>query len=128
MAGKHAIAGFEHLFERGKTGPIEAPIGVLHELFISLVVGVDGMKESLGISGVNRNRDAKACALVEDGIKTRIVRGNELASLVTNTEAEIFQDFQAASATGDGIVELVDHLLAEVGVVDFAPVNLCKDD
>src|SRR5215470_11507887 len=37
-------------------------------------------------------------------------------------------DFEAPSATLHGIIELRDHFLGEIGIVNLAPIHLCENN
>lgn len=59
---------------------------MLDELFVALVVAVDGMEERFGIGDVDGDWDAEAAAFFPDGIEARIVHGDELAGFVADAE------------------------------------------
>ena len=77
---------------------------MLYELFVSLVGVVDRMEESFGISDVNRYRNAEAAALLPDRIQPGIIHGNQLACLVLDAQAKIFQNLQASGSSSDAFI------------------------
>src|SRR5215831_17350614 len=107
--------------------PVETPVGMLNEFLVPFVGRIDGQEESFGVSGVNEDRDLEAAAFFPHRIKAGIIDGDELAGLVANTEAEVFEEFQSTGPTRNGIAEEGDHLFAEVRVVDLAVVELGED-
>ena len=93
--------------------------------FLVTLVGIVGrMKKRFRIAGVNGNGNAETAAFLPDWIQPGIVHRDELAALVPHAQAEVFQHFQSACTTGYGIIQLRDHLLTEVRVIDLAPVVL----
>ena len=94
------------------------------QFLVPLVGVVRRMKKCFGIAGVNGNGNADTAAFLPDGIQSGIIHRDELAALVPHAQAEVFQHFQSACTTGYGIIQLRDHLLTEVRVIDLAPVVL----
>src|SRR5437879_4029579 len=76
---------------------------------------------------MNEDRDTAASAFFPDGVESTIVNRSQLATLVAYAYAEIFELFQSTSPAGHRLVELSDHLLTKIGVVDFREINLGKD-
>ena len=75
---------------------------------------------------MNGHGNTQAAALFPHGIQARVVDGNELAGTVTHAEAEVLENLQAAGAAAHGVIKLLDHFLAEVRIVDLAPIHLSK--
>src|SRR6266850_1924483 len=121
MPGEHSVALRKQLLHGRELRPIEAPVRMLDELFVALVAGIDRMKECLGIGDMNEHRNTKPSAFLPRRVEARVVDRDELAGRITNTEAEFLQDFQPARAAGDRVVDLANHELAEIRMVDLRP-------
>src|SRR5882724_2055989 len=99
MLGEHVIALCHQVRQGRELRSVKTPVGMFNEFFITLVAGIDGMEEGLGIGYMNEDGNAKAAALVPHGIETRVIYGNEFPAFVTHAEAEFFQDLESASAS-----------------------------
>src|SRR5437899_11682406 len=127
MLGNNMIPLLQQGQLGGKLWAEEAPSGIVHQLFISFVVLIGGQKKSLWVACMDGHWNAQFATLLPNGIETRIVHGEQFAGLVLDAEAQVFEHFQPARATAHGIVQLLDHFLTEIGIIHFAPVELCED-
>src|SRR5208283_3725368 len=128
MLGKDVVLLVEESLFAGEFRAVETPGWIGHQFFIALVVLVGGSEEGLGIGGVNRHGNAEASAFFPNGIHAGVVDGDKLAGTIAHAEAKILQDFQAAGAATNGVIELLDHFLAEIRIVDFAPIHLSENN
>ena len=63
---------------------------MLGQLFVAFVFSVGGMKERLGVAGVNGNGNVQSSGFLPDGVEAGVVHGDELARFVAHAEAEVF--------------------------------------
>src|SRR3954451_9022222 len=101
---------------------------MLVQFFVAFVRAIGGTEEGFWIAAMNRNWNAQTPALLPDRIDSRIVDRNQFSIFVARAQAEVFQYFQPASAAADSIIQLTHHRLAEIGLVNPAPVDLGEDD
>ena len=127
MPGKHAVPRFEQGLQAGKIVTIETPVRMLDEFLVAFVGCVDGMEERLGIAAVDEYGNAQTPAFLPDRIEAGVIDREQLSRLVAHAQSEILQEFQTTRSSDDRVVDLRDHLCAEVGVVDLAPIQLRED-
>ena len=77
---------------------------------------------------MNRNWYSEAPAFFPYGVKPRVVDRDQLSRFISISQTEILQLLQAARTASDRIIELSHHFLAEIGVVNFAEVDLFEND
>lgn len=87
-----------------KRRAVEAPAGILHQLFVAFVVFVGWCKERLRIGHMDGNRDAKAATLFPDGIDPRIIDGHQLSRFIFYAQPQVLQNFQSAAAALYGVI------------------------
>src|SRR5258705_2640323 len=128
MFGEHSIALRKQLLHGRELRAVEAPVRMLDQLLVALVAGIDRMKKCLRICRVNKYRNAKPSTFFPRRVEARVVDRDKFAGRITNAEAEFLQNFQPARAAGDRVVDLANHELAEIRMVDLRPVKLREHD
>src|SRR5580698_8927731 len=98
MLGDHSIAGFEELHIAGEIFSVKGPVGVIVELFKTLVGAVGGKEKGFGIGDVNSHGHVEGAAGFPHRIETRIVDFDEaaFADIFAKIEAERFENLESA--------------------------------
>src|SRR5262249_12387856 len=126
MPRKNTITRLEQRLQARILRAIKAPVRMLDQLLIPFILSIDWMEKSFRISRMNGNRNAQPPALIPNWVKLRIVDGQQLAGILVNSQAKIFQNLQPARGATPPVIDLLDHLLREIRIVNPAPINLSE--
>src|SRR5579884_4028001 len=127
MTREYPVTRFQERLQAGELRPRKTPVGMLDQLFISLVRRVKRMEKRFRVAGVNEDGNAEAPTFVPHRIETGIIDGDEFTGFVADPEPEILQNFQATRAAADAVINLLYHGAAEVGIINSAPVEHGKN-
>src|SRR5579884_2440017 len=123
MTREYPVTRFQERLQAGELRPRKTPVGMLDQLFISLVRRVNRMEKRFRVAGVNEDGNAEASTFVPHRIETRIIDGDEFPRFFADSEPEVLQNLQTPSAAADAVINLLHHVAAEVGIINSAPVE-----
>src|SRR5579864_707014 len=104
MTREHTVTRFEKRLQARELRPRKTPVGMLDQLFISLVRRVNRMEKGFRVAGVNEDGDAEAPTFIPHRIETGIIDGDEFPGFVADSEPESLQNLQATRTAADTVI------------------------
>ena len=128
MALRGAFKGFEDGDKRRKGRARKVPIGMRMELFVALVVRINGIKKSHRIGDMHQHGNIQLPGHGPEWVETTIINGHKHPVLVAYVQPERLPDFEAGRTTSDLRLQALRRPGAEIVPVLWPrrPIDPCK--